>query len=61
MNGEEKPEKHVQRFVNYTEWWPEMWSDYKQLKTQEEKNAFIREHGAPKEWKKVETTYKNYY
>lgn len=57
MNGEEKPQKRTPRFVNYTTWWPEMWDDYKQLKTQDEKNAFIREHGAPKEWQKIHEKY----
>lgn len=51
MTGEEKPEKKIQRFTNYSNWWPEMWEDFKSLKTQEEKNAFIKMHGAPMEWK----------
>ena len=51
MTGEEKPEKKIQRFTNYSNWWPEMWEDFKSLKTQEEKNAFIKMHGAPIEWK----------
>lgn len=51
MTGEEKPEKKIQRFTNYSNWWPEMWDDFKSLKTQEEKNAFIKMHGAPMEWK----------
>ena len=51
LTGEEKIDKKPQRFVRYTDWWPEMWVDYKQLKTQDEKNAFIRMYGAPKEWK----------
>ena len=28
-----------------------MWTDYKKLKTQDDKSAFIRMYGAPKEWK----------
>ena len=51
MTGEEKPEKKIQRFTNYSNWWPEMWDDFKSLKTQEEKNAFVKMHGAPMEWK----------
>lgn len=51
LTGEEKIEKKPQRFVRYTEWWPEMWADYKSLKSQEDKNKFIKMHGAPKEWK----------
>lgn len=54
LTGDEKPEKRVERFTRYTEWWPEMKADYKQLKTQNEKNAFIRMHGAPKEWQKFD-------
>ena len=50
ITGEEKPEKKPQRFTRYSEWWPEMWADYKKLKTREEKQAFIHMHGAPKEW-----------
>ena len=57
MNGEEKPEVRVERFTRYSNWWPEMWADYKLLKTQEEKNAFIREHGAPMEWKTNKKPY----
>lgn len=51
LSGEEKIDKKPQRFTRYSEWWPEMWADYKLLKTQEEKNLFIRMHGAPLEWK----------
>lgn len=51
MTGEEKAEKKAVRFTRYSQWWPEMWADYKQLKDQSEKDAFIRMHGAPKEWK----------
>lgn len=53
MTGEEKPEKKVVRFTRYSEWWPEMWADYKRLKTREEKDAFIKMHGAPKEWQNL--------
>lgn len=53
LTGEEKPEKRRLRFERYSNWWPEMWADFKRLKTQEEKNAFIKMHGAPKEWEKV--------
>lgn len=55
ITGEEKPEKKPMRFTRYSEWWPEMWSDYKKLKTREEKDAFIHMHGAPKEWQKTPT------
>ena len=51
LNGEEKPDKHIERFTRYSNWWPEMEADYKSLKTQEEKNAFVREHGANIKWK----------
>lgn len=55
LTGEEKPDHKPQRFTRYSEWWPEMWADFKQLRTQEEKNAFIKMHGAPKEWQKLPT------
>ena len=51
LTGEEKAEKRPLRFLRYTEWWPEMWEDYKQLRRQEDKDAFIKMHGAPMEWK----------
>lgn len=51
LTGEEKAEKKKQRFTRYSKWWPEMWSDYKKLKTREEKQAFIHMHGAPEEWR----------
>jgi phage terminase large subunit-like protein len=51
LTGEEKAEKRVERFTRYSEWWPEMWEDYNMLKTRDEKNDFIRYHGAPIEWK----------
>lgn len=51
LSGLEKREtKHV-RFSRYSEWWPEMWADYKQLKDQRIKDEFVRLHGAPNEWK----------
>ena len=52
LTGEEKIEKRPQRFAHYSKWWPEMWEDFKLLKTQDEKNDFVRIHGAPVEWKK---------
>ena len=51
LTGEEKAPKRPQRFVEYTNWWPIMWEDYKALKTEEERQAFIRKFGAPMEWK----------
>lgn len=51
LTGEEKVDKKPMRFTHYTEWWPEMWQDYKSLKTQEDRSEFIRRHGAPIEWK----------
>ena len=51
MTGEEKPEVKRVRFTRYSNWWPEMHDDYNRLKTREEKDAFIRMHGAPMEWK----------
>jgi hypothetical protein len=54
LSGEEKAEKKIMRFTRYSNWWPEMWADYKQLKEREAKDAFIRMHGAPMEWKPKE-------
>lgn len=53
MTGEEKVAKKIVRFTRYSNWWPEMWADYKALKTREEQDAFIRMHGAPKEWERL--------
>ena len=39
------------RFTNYTRWWPEMEEDYKHLKTDKERQEFIRMHGANEKWK----------
>ena len=52
--GEEKGDHKVTRYTRYTEWWPEMEVDFKALKTQEERNAFIQMHGANKKWQKYE-------
>ncbi len=54
LSGEEKAEKKMIRFSRYSNWWPEMWQDYKGLKTQSDKDEFIRRHGAPTEWKPKE-------
>ena len=51
LTGEEKVDKKPRRFLRYTQWWPEMWTDFKRLKKQEDKDAFIKMHGAPMEWK----------
>ena len=51
MTGEEKVDKKVVRFTRYSEWWPEMEADYKKLKTQQEKQEFIKLHGANIKWK----------
>ena len=55
ITGEEKPEKKPIRFTRYSRWWPEMWADYKKLKTREERDAFIHQHGAPEEWRNKPT------
>lgn len=54
LSGEEKATKKIMRFARYSKWWPEMWADYKQLKSQSIKDEFIRLHGAPMEWKPKE-------
>lgn len=51
LDGIEKITKVSPRFSRYSNWWPEMWQDYKKLTTKEEKDSFIRQHGAPAEWK----------
>lgn len=54
LSGEEQATKKVLRFTRYSNWWPEMWEDFKALKDQNVKNEFIRRHGAPMEWKPKE-------
>lgn len=51
LTGEEAPEQRTVRFTRYSTWWPEMEADYRSLKTQEERNAFIKLHGANSKWK----------
>ena len=51
LSGTEKPTKQIQRFSRYSVWWPEMEADYKSLKTKEDQQAFIRQHGANIKWK----------
>ena len=50
LSGVEKVEKKEIRFSRYSTWDDLLWHDFKQLKTQDEKNLFIKIHGAPKEW-----------
>jgi len=54
MTGEEKPTRKVVRFARYSTWWPEMEQDYKRLKTQGERDEFIRLYGANIKWKPIE-------
>lgn len=54
LSGQEAVEKRIQRFSRYSNWWPEMWADFKQLKDQKDKDEFIRRHGAPIEWRPKE-------
>lgn len=51
LSGEEAPTKRPRRFSRYTNWWPEMWADFNSLTDQSIKDQFIRQHGAPIEWK----------
>lgn len=53
LSGEEKAEKRQIRFARYSKWWPEMWEDYNNLRNRDEKDAFIKMHGAPIEWQKL--------
>lgn len=50
LSGIEKAGVRQQRFSRYSDWWPEMWADFKGLKDQKVKDEFIRLHGAPREW-----------
>lgn len=51
LSGLEKAEKRIIRYSRYSNWWPEMWSDYRGLKNPKDQAEFIRRHGAPIEWK----------
>lgn len=51
LSGEQKLDAKPVRFSVYTTWWPEMEDDYRQLKTEKERQEFIREHGANIKWK----------
>lgn len=51
LTGEEKPVARPVRFVRYSKWWPEMEKDYRDLKTDEEKKAFVKKYGANEKWK----------
>lgn len=42
------PERH--HHTRYTHWYPDTWEDYNALKTDKERESFIRLHGAPEEW-----------
>ena len=55
LSGIEKKDHQPIRFTRYSEWWKEMWDDFKQLKDQKDKDEFVRQHGAPMEWKPRET------
>lgn len=61
LSGEEKITKNPLRFARYANWHPIMWEDYKRLKSQEEKNEFIKLHGAPMEWKPRDTNIGGLY
>lgn len=54
LSGLEKAEKRVMRYSRYSNWWPEMWLDYRRLKDPKDQAEFIRRHGAPVEWKPKE-------
>jgi len=56
LSGTEKAPAKVERFTRYSDWWPEMWSDYKQLKDKPTRDEFIRMHGAPREWQSKNVT-----
>ena len=51
LTGMEKPTKNPIRFSRYSKWWPEMEADYKSLKSEKDKQDFIRMHGANEKWK----------
>jgi hypothetical protein len=54
LTGMEKPTKNPIRFSRYSVWWPEMEADYKSLKSEKDKQDFIRMHGANMKWKPKE-------
>lgn len=51
LSGDEKPQKRTERFTRYTHWSEFMEKDFRSLRTREDKNAFIRMHGANIKWK----------
>ena len=51
MTGEEKPDKKPTRYSRYSVWDDYMEEDYEKLDTREEREAFIRMHGANIKWK----------
>ena len=51
MTGEEKPDKKPMRYSRYSVWDDYMEEDYEKLETREEREAFIRMHGANIKWK----------
>lgn len=51
MTGEEKPDKKPTRYSRYSVWDDYMEEDYEKLETREEREAFIRMHGANIKWK----------
>lgn len=51
MTGEEKVEKKPTRFTRYSHWDDYMEEDYKRLRTDEERQAFVHMHGANIKWK----------
>ncbi len=52
LDGTEIVEKpKTRRFTRYSSWWPEMERDYDALHTNEDREAFIKMHGANIKWK----------
>lgn len=57
MTGEEKPTKKPVRFSRYSVWDDYMEDDYAKLETREERQAFIKMHGANIKWKPKKDTF----
>lgn len=53
INGDvPMPEKRIA--IRYTKWHEDTWEDYNSLKTDKDREAFIRMYGAPEEWEDEE-------
>ena len=44
------PMPERRHYIRYTRWYPDTWEDYDSLKTDKERESFVRQFGAPLEW-----------